>query len=157
MTIPSATKPALTHPCARCGDPVPLDVGLCERCNPLGLKDAASSQVHGTVFVAVGLAVVALAVIAHIAVAGIGPFAAAVTGMRESTTAGSIIATISLTNQGTRVGTATCHLTDPVDRGINHSEVVYSPRVAPGATVVFEHDTPFGSVDRPFDVACAGP
>ena len=66
----------VTHPCARCGAPVPLDVGLCERCNPLGLKDAASSQVHGTVFLAVGLAVVALAVIAHFAVAGIGPFAA---------------------------------------------------------------------------------
>jgi len=152
-----AAQPAMTHPCARCGAPVPLDVGLCERCNPLGLKDAASSQVHGTVFIAVGLAVVALAVIAHIAVAGIGPFSAAVTGMRESTTAGSIVATISLTNQGTSLGTATCRLTDPVDRGINHSEVVYSPRVAPGATVVFEHDTPFGSVDRPFDIACDGP
>ena len=54
---PASTAPALTHPCARCGAPVALDVGLCERCNPLGLKDSASSQVHGTVFLAVGLAI----------------------------------------------------------------------------------------------------
>jgi hypothetical protein len=151
-----AAKPQ-THPCARCGAPVPLDVGLCERCNPLGLKDSASSQVHGTVFVAVGLAVVTLAIIAHIAVSGIGPFAASVTGMRDSPTAGSVVATISLTNEGTRVGTATCRLTDPADRGVDRAEVVYSPRVDPGSTVVFDHDTPFGSVDRPFDISCRGP
>ena len=30
------TNPGLTHACARCGAQVPLDVGLCERCNPLG-------------------------------------------------------------------------------------------------------------------------
>src|SRR6476660_4674384 len=71
-----AAQPAMTHPCARCGAPVPLDVGLCERCNPLGLKDAASSQVHGTVFVAVGLAVVGLAAAALLLVSGIGPFPA---------------------------------------------------------------------------------
>ena len=153
----TATPPALTHPCARCGAPVPLDVGLCERCNPLGLKDAASSQVHGTVFVSVALAVVVLAIVAHIAVSGIGPFAAAVTGMRDAATAGSVVATISLTNHGTRTGSATCHLTDPLDRGISRSEVVYSPHVAPGATVVFDHETPFGSVERPFDISCAGP
>ena len=147
----------MTHPCARCGAPVALDVGLCDRCNPLGLKDAASSQVHGTVFVAVGMAVVVLAIVAHLAVSGIGPFAATVTAMRESATAGSVIATISLTNQGTSMGSATCRLTDPLDRGIDHSEVVYSPRVQPGATVVFDHETPFGSVERPFDIACQGP
>ena len=40
---------------------------------------------------------------------------------------------------------------------LNHSDVVYTPRVAPGATVTFEHESSFGSVDRPFDVACSGP
>src|SRR4029079_5087438 len=63
--------PGLRHPCARCGAPVPLDVGLCERCNPLGLKDSASSQVHGTVFLAVAIAVLVLALAAHFAVTGI--------------------------------------------------------------------------------------
>ena len=48
---PPGPKP-LTHPCVRCGAPVPLDVGLCERCNPLGLRDSSASQVHGTVVIA---------------------------------------------------------------------------------------------------------
>ncbi len=147
----------MTHPCARCGAPVALDVGLCDRCNPLGLKDSASSQVHGTVFLGVGLAVVVLAIAAHIAVAGIGPFAASVTAMRAGSTPTAVVATLSVTNQGTATGSATCRLTDPIDRGIDHSDVVYSPRIAPGATVSFEHEASFGSVDRPFDVTCTGP
>src|SRR6476661_3271439 len=61
-----AAQPAMTHPCARCGAPVPLDVGLCERCNPLGLKDSASSQVHGTVILMVIVAIVGLAVLGRL-------------------------------------------------------------------------------------------
>ncbi len=154
---PPGTTPGLTHPCARCGAPVALDVGLCDRCNPLGLKDSASSQVHGTVFLAVGIAIAALAVAAHLAVAGIGPFAAAVTAMREGSTAGAVVATIEVRNEGTATGSATCRLTDPADRGINHSEVVYTPKIAPGATTTVEHEAAFGSVDRPFNVTCTGP
>ena len=40
-------QPELTHACVRCGAPVAIDVGLCERCNPLGLRDSSASQVHG--------------------------------------------------------------------------------------------------------------
>ena len=154
---PAPSNSALTHPCARCGAPVALDVGLCERCNPLGLKDSASSQVHGTVFLAVGIAIAGLAIAAHIAVAGIGPFGAEVTGMRPGSTNGAIVATVAVTNHGSAAGTATCRLTDPADRGIDHSDVVYTPRVAPGSTVTFDHEVAFGSVDRPFAVTCSGP
>jgi hypothetical protein len=154
---PTPSKPGFTHPCARCGAPVGLDVGLCERCNPLGLKDSASSQVHGTVFLAVGVAIAGLAVAAHLAVAGIGPFTAQVTAMRPGTATGAVVATIAITNQGTAPGTATCRLTDPADRGIDHADVVYSPRVAGGSTISFEHSATFGSVERPFTVTCTGP
>jgi hypothetical protein len=154
---PLPEKAGMTHPCARCGAPVPLDVGLCERCNPLGLKDSASSQVHGTVFLAIGLAVLGLAVAARIAVTGIGPFTATTTQMQAGTVAGSIVATIQVTNQGTAQGSATCRITDPNDRGAVHSDVVYTQRIEPGQTVTFDHETDFGSVDRPFNVACQGP
>src|SRR3954452_16672606 len=83
-------RPAKTHPCARCGDPVALDVGLCERCNPLGLRDAASSQVHGAVIVAVGLAIATLAIVARLAVNGIGPFTADA-GMTQATASGTAV------------------------------------------------------------------
>ena len=162
MTAPATpvppARPVPTHPCARCGAPVALDVGLCERCNPLGLKDSASSQVHGTVFVAVGLAVVSLAIIAHIAVSGIGPFVAKVTTVRAAPGgAAAVVATISVRNSGTSAGTATCRLSAPTDRGITSSEVVYSPMVPPGTTIEFDHEVSFGTAGQPLDVACSGP
>jgi hypothetical protein len=159
MTAPATTpaRPAQTHPCARCGAPVALDVGLCERCNPLGLRDSASSQVHGTVFVAVGVAVAGLAIAAHLAVAGIGPFTARVTAMTPGSSAGVLVATIEARNDGRATGSATCRLTDPLDPALIHSTVVYSPRIAPGATVTFDQEVTFGSVDRLLAVACNGP
>ena len=154
---PVPSKPALTHPCARCGAPVALDVGLCDRCNPLGLKDSASSQVHGTAILAVGIAIAMLAIGAHFAVAGIGPFKAQVTAMRPGTAPGAVVATLTITNEGSAAGAATCRLIDPADGGIDHQDVIYTGRVAAGATITFDHESPFGSVDRPFDVTCKGP
>jgi hypothetical protein len=159
MTAPATTpaRPVQTHPCARCGAPVGLDVGLCERCNPLGLKDSASSQVHGTVFIAVALAAVGLAFVAHFSVAGIGPFDARVTSMRAGSVAGSVIASIEIRNAGQTTGSATCRVTDPSDPALTHQTVVYSPRIAAGATVTFDQEFAYGSVDRLLSVACAGP
>ena len=159
MTQPTTTLPATpaTHPCVRCGAPVALDVGLCERCNPLGLKDSASSQVHGTVFLAVGLAITGLAIAAHLAVAGIGPFTARVTDIQPGTTAGAVVATIEVRNDGPTSGSATCRLTDPQDRSAIHSTVVYSPRIAGGATITFDQEVTFGAIDRSLAVVCTGP
>lgn len=158
MTAPAPRiRPVPTHPCARCGAPVDLGVGLCERCNPLGLKDSASSQVHGTVFLAVGVAIAGLAVAAHLAVAGVGPFTAKVTGVRAGLTVGAVIATIEIRNEGTALGSATCRLTDPADRGVIDSSVLTSPRVGAGATITFEHEVSFGAPGRPLTIACSGP
>jgi hypothetical protein len=161
MTAPATpippARPAPTHPCARCGAPVALDIGLCERCNPLGLKDSASSQVHGTVFVAVALAVVGLAIAGHIAVAGIGPFVAQVTTVRAAPDGAGVVAMISVRNDGSSAGTASCRLSDPADRGIKTSEVVYTPMIPPGTTIEFDHEVSFGSAGQPLDVACTGP
>lgn len=158
MTAPATPiKPAPTHPCARCGAPVAPEVGLCERCNPLGLKDSASSQAHGTIFFGIGLAIAALAIAAHIAVAGVGPFTAKITAIRAGPTPEEVVATIELRNEGTALGSASCRLTDPADHGQVNSTVVTSPRVGPGATISFDKTLGFGDPARPLAVACSGP
>ena len=58
-----------------------LDESMCERCNPLGLKAPAASQAHGTVFVGIVIAVVIMAVVARLLVAGVGPFQSSVAGV----------------------------------------------------------------------------
>jgi hypothetical protein len=155
---PTPGKPALTHACARCGAPVALDVGLCERCNPLGLKDSASSQVHGTVFLGIVVAIALLAIAARVAVGGIGPFEADITTVRAAPgDAAGVVVTITVTNQGSRMGSATCRVTDPADRGLNGSAVLLSPRIEPGATITFEQQIRFGTAGQPLNVACTGP
>jgi hypothetical protein len=155
MSTPSAAPTGLTHACARCGAPVPLDVGLCERCNPLGLKDAASSQVHGTVFVAIGLAVVGLAVAAMLAVSGIGPFPAEIVGVRPEGDALSV--SLKVTNSGTSLGSTTCRVTDPASAG-GRAAFVLTPRVAGGATITFDATiSDLGNEVRPLAVECSNP
>jgi len=155
MSTPPAAPTGLTHACARCGAPVPLEVGLCERCNPLGLRDSASSQVHGTVFVAVGLAVVGLAAIAMLAVSGIGPFPAQVVAVRPDGDALSV--SVKVTNSGTRLGSTTCRVSDPASAS-GKAAFVLSPRVGAGATITFEaRVTELGDAVRPLAVECSNP
>ena len=154
MSTPPAT-PTFTHACARCGAPVPLDVGLCERCNPLGLRDSASSQVHGTVFVAIGLAVVGLAIVAMLAVSGIGPFPAEVVAVRTSGDA--LAVSLRVTNQGSSIGSTTCRISDPETAG-GRAALVLTPRIAAGATITFDAEVNgLGSVARPLAIECSSP
>ena len=148
--------PAATHGCARCGAPVGVDVGLCERCNPLGLRDVASSQVHGTVFLAVGLAIATLAVVAHLAVAGIGPFTAAVADVRGADE--GLAVTIRVTNEGTAPGSTTCRVTDAALRGTGPAAFLLSPRIGPGETITFGRVVPeLAGPARPLAVECSAP
>jgi hypothetical protein len=157
-TAPAAEpgEPQLTHGCLRCGAPVPLDVGLCERCNPLGLKDSSASQVHGTVFIAVLVAVVGLALIGRLTLAGVGPFDGSVV---EAVPAGVGLAiTLSVTNHGTAVGQTTCRLTDPQDRSGGGSAFMLSPRIDPGAALTFTKTvSELGNTVRDLTVECSSP
>jgi hypothetical protein len=149
--------PTQTHPCARCGAPVALDVGLCERCNPLGLRDSASSQVHGTVFLAIGAAIAGLAIAAHLAVAGIGPFDARVTSVRAGDVAPAVVATLEIHNGGNAAGSATCRISDPRDPGLVRTLVVYSQRIEAGATVRRDQPLDFGTAGAPLNISCDSP
>ncbi len=154
--LPSPAQAAHTHACVRCGRPVPLDVGLCERCNPLGLKDSSASQVHGTVVLTVLLAFVGLAVIARLALSGVGPFPATVAGAVPA--GDGLEVTLTVTNEGTSAGQTTCRVNDPADRVGGESAFLLSPRIEPGQTVTFSKTvTVLGSDPGPLDVSCKAP
>jgi hypothetical protein len=142
------------HGCVRCGARIPVSEGMCERCNPLGLKDPAASQAHGTVFLGIGLAVVFMAIAAHLAVSGIGPFPSSVADVAPDP--GGLRVTISVTNEGSSAGSTTCRIDDPDIPGIAPDAIfVQSPVVQPGSTVRFETlVTGLGTVPRPLSSEC---
>ena len=129
---------------------------MCERCNPLGLKAPAASQAHGTVFLAIGAAVVILAVLARLAIANVGPFTARVADVR--TDPGGLLVTIAITNDGTSAGRTTCRVGDPTIRGIGpETAYVQSPMVDGKATVSFDAVVvSLGKTPKPLSVDCGG-
>ena len=152
VTAPSG----LTHACARCGEPVPLDVGLCERCNPLGLRDSSSSQVHGIAIAGVIGAVVLLAILGKFLLAGVGPFESAIIGAVPD--GSGMVITLSVTNIGESAGQTTCWITDPTDRTGSIGSFVLSPTIEPGETVDFsQRITELGAEPRPLLVECSQP
>ena len=158
-TVPAQSEP--THPCARCGAPVGPGIGLCERCNPLGLRDSSASQAHGTAFIGVATAVIGLAIVARLAFAGVGPFPATVDAVVPATAnsgAMGLEVTMTVTNEGDATGQTTCRLIDPTDRGISTSALVLSPRIDSGDSATFSATvTEFGSVPLPLQVECRTP
>ncbi len=112
-----------------------MGVGLCERCNPLGLRDVSASQVHGTVFLGVLGAFVLLAIVARLAVTGIGPFPVKVDGVVPA--AAGLEVTLTVTNEGDAEGQTTCRIIAASNRGGGPAAFMLSPAIAPGASVTF--------------------
>lgn len=156
MTAPSTAAPELTHACVRCGAPVAIDTGLCENCNPLGLRDVSPTQVHGIAFIGIMIAIVAMAVIARLAVSGVGPFTPTIERLAPDGDALSV--TLTVTNEGRSAGQTTCRLIDPVDRSGGGAGFVLSPRIQPGQTMTFtKRVTGLGSTVRDLSVECSSP
>jgi uncharacterized protein (DUF58 family) len=154
---PTPSAPAgPTHGCARCGAPVAVGVGLCERCNPLGLRDVAASQVHGTVLVAVLVGFVVLAIVARLALAGLGPFPATLD--RVVPAGEGLEVTLTVTNEGTASGQTSCRISDAADRGGGRGAFVVSPEVGPSQTLSFSRViTELGGEVRELVVECRAP
>src|SRR4051794_1645304 len=132
-TVPAVEQ---THPCVRCGAPIPLADGMCERCNPLGLRQPASSQAHGTVVVGIIIAVFVLALLGRVALSGVGPFVGEVTAVASE--APNLNVTLSVTNRGSRDGSTTCRVFDATQDGIGPNDAfVLSPTVPAGGTIAF--------------------
>ena len=94
--------------CIKCGREVGADESICEICNRAGMATPSASQYHGTVAVAIVLAVFALAVAASLSLRGVGPYAAEVRGVAPSDPGFAI--TYAVTNEGTNPGRAKCQL-----------------------------------------------
>ncbi len=142
-TTPPVHEP--THPCVRCGRPVPIGTAMCEYCNPLGLADPAASQAHGTIFLAIGVGVVALALVGRFFLVGIGPFDSAVTNVTVAVDAAGaptgLAVTLQVTNRGSRAGASTCQVRDRAAVNSDHSAIFVSPEIAPGETATFTRTT----------------
>ena len=157
MTQAASPPKEPTHGCVRCGAPIPLADGMCERCNPLGLKQPAPSQAHGTVVLGIVVAVVVLFALAKISIHGVGPFQGTVVGVVSAPP--GLAVTVTVTNQGTAAGTTTCRIYDPTIQGIGpESTYADSPQVQPGKSVSFSKQiSSLGSVVRPLAVSCSSP
>jgi predicted nucleic acid-binding Zn ribbon protein len=152
-TLPAATDEPL-HGCVRCGARIPVSQAMCERCNPLGLKEPAASQAHGTVFVGIGIAVVVMAVVARLAVTGVGPFSGGIA--KVAADPAGLLVTIAVTNEGSSAGSTTCRVGDPQIRGVGpETAFVTSPVVPPGQTVTFSAVVAsLGTTVKPLSVDC---
>ena len=106
---------AETRNCIKCGREVGPDESICEVCNRAGMAAPSASQYHGTVAVAIVLAVAALAIAASLSFRGVGPYAATVNDVRPADPGWSI--TFAVTNEGTRSGRAKCQLVALGDAG----------------------------------------
>jgi predicted nucleic acid-binding Zn ribbon protein len=151
----SPAAPALTHACVRCGAAIPLTDALCSTCNPAGLEQPAPSQAHGTVFLAIALAVVALGVALTVFVGGVGPFRA---NLRDTVPDGDgLVLTVAVENRGSRAGHASCRIWDPTYPGDPPVETyIRTPEVPAGYGLVFEQRvTALGSTVRPLTVDCS--
>jgi predicted nucleic acid-binding Zn ribbon protein len=142
------------HACVRCGAPIPLDLSMCERCNPLGLEQPATSQAHGTIALGLFIGVVVLAIVAKLAVSGVGPFTGRVAGVEA--VPGGLTVTLSVQNTGTKEGTTRCRVFDPASPGLtDHPAIVYSPRIGAGETATFDSlVTTLGTEARSLQAEC---
>jgi hypothetical protein len=155
-TPPPAAPVEPTHGCARCGKPVGPGVGLCDECNPIGLRDVAASQVHGTVIISVLVGFVILAILARLAVTGGGPYPATVDDVTTSGT--GLAVTLTVTNEGDGEGQTTCRLQDPDQLANGSGAFALSPRIrARSATTFTTIVQEFGSTPLPLIVECRTP
>jgi hypothetical protein len=131
---PPATEP--THPCIRCGRPVADPAaGLCETCNPLELAQPSATQVHGIAAFGIVAFVVVLAVAAHLALSGTGPFTGTVAGVTAA--AGGLNVTLTVHNAGTKAGATTCRITAVGQSVGPGGDLVQTPPVPAGSDLTF--------------------
>jgi len=136
-----ASARADERPCIKCGREVGPDESICEVCNRAGMATPSASQYHGTVAVAIVLAVAALAVAASLSLRGVGPYAAEVRGVAPSDPGFAI--TYAVTNEGTNPGRAKCQLVALGASGQRlRTKTTLTSRIEGGATAEMTESIP---------------
>jgi hypothetical protein len=111
----------------------------------------SATQYHGTVVVAIVLAVAALAVAASLSLRGVGPYDAEVRAVAPADPAGYAI-TYAVTNEGTKPGRAKCLLTAFGASGERlRTRSTLTTRIEGGATAEQIETIP-GLTDEPAEV-----
>jgi hypothetical protein len=107
------------------------------------------------VFVAVLGAVVILALLARLSIAGAGPFPAKVDSVVSAP--GGLAVTLTVTNDGS-AGQTTCRVGQAGDQGVGTAAFVTSPRIEAKATRTFTTIvSAFGTEPRDLVVTCRTP
>lgn len=112
MSVPTASD---ARRCIKCGREIGPDESLCQVCNRAGMVAPSASQYHGTVVVAIVVAVAALAFAASLSLRGVGPYAAEVRDVAFADPGYAV--SFAVTNQGTSPGRAKCLLTALAENG----------------------------------------
>jgi hypothetical protein len=147
--------PRAPRHCYKCGREIGADESICDVCNRAGMATPSASQYHGTIVVAIIAGVVLLAVFASLATRGIGPYSARAVSFHAGTQ-GAVVATVSLSNEGTRTGRAKCRL-EARDAGGRELGAVttVSPPVDGGDSISFDQSIPgVGSTTASVAVRC---
>ncbi len=159
MTAPatvSATQTP-THPCLRCGRPIPIEDSLCELCNPLGLKQPAATQVHAIAAGGILLFVLILAVLGRAWLGGVGPFSGAIASVTAGA-GGTLTVQLAVTNDGTKGAATTCRIVEGERPVGGPGQLVQTPVVPAGQTLTFSATvSAFGDAVRPLAVDCQSP
>jgi uncharacterized OB-fold protein len=133
-----AIDPRPARSCYKCGREIAPDETICEVCNRAGMATPSATQYHGTVAVAIVIAVALLAGAASLAMRGIGPYSASTIRIQPDGQ-GSVLASVAVTNKGSKPGRAKCELRalDAGGRELAIADAV-TPVVAAGASVTIE-------------------
>jgi len=138
----------------RCEQPIdpPRSAGV--RYNPAGLALPSPIQGHATVLVGVVAALLLLGLFAFNSLQGVGPFTAVVVGGNASERAGTTV-TLSVTNGGTRAGSARCQVTGRNSDGrFTTSPVLSTPSIEPKASARLDLQVTSTGSARPLTVTC---
>ena len=134
--------------CIKCGREVALGETVCGICNRAGMATPSATQYHGTVVVAIVLAVAGLAFAASLSLQGVGPYRAEVRAVAPAADLGHDV-TYEVTNEGTRAGRAKCQLValDTDGRALRARNTL-TTQIPGGATVELTETIP-GLTEEP--------